>query len=228
MDKGEVHLTKIVKHKNEIILNALQERKETLAKLKNPSLFVKAELNRLSYFIAQFQAAPMAGMEPVQLEVWTLHGAKDYLCTQYDGTIWEVFSGPHPETDTHPNCKCTREPFAGTLSDIRGQPPPVGVPPLRSDGRTAGGVTGTEDIPIIPIQTVPLYPIGPAAIWINEVERARQEAERARRKREKERERDKAADKEERERLLGLTPPKGIKKPKKPTKTTPKNPPKNP
>ena len=45
----------------------------------------------------------------IVLEVWTLHGAVDELCTQYEGTIWERGTGPQPVQDTHPNCKCTRD-----------------------------------------------------------------------------------------------------------------------
>ena len=43
--------------------------------------------------------------------MWNTHGAEDYLCTQWDGTIWEVGLGPYPEIDTHPHCKCTRDNF---------------------------------------------------------------------------------------------------------------------
>ena len=52
------------------------------------------------------------------MEIWTIHGAEDLLCTQYDGTIWEANTGPHPVTDTHPNCKCTRDVFATNESPI--------------------------------------------------------------------------------------------------------------
>lgn len=47
--------------------------------------------------------------DQITLEVWTLHGAVDDLCTQYEGTIWEQGTGPMPVADTHPNCKCTRD-----------------------------------------------------------------------------------------------------------------------
>lgn len=38
-----------------------------------------------------------------------MHGAIDFPCTKWDGTIWELGVGPMPITDTHPNCRCTRE-----------------------------------------------------------------------------------------------------------------------
>lgn len=57
---------------------------------------------------------PLGDLDPIILEIWNIHGAEDWLCTQYDGTIWETYTGPHPVTDTHPNCRCTRDPFSVT------------------------------------------------------------------------------------------------------------------
>ena len=40
--------------------------------------------------------------------MWVLHGAEDYACTRWEGTVWDVESDtiPLPIVDTHPNCKC--------------------------------------------------------------------------------------------------------------------------
>ena len=46
-----------------------------------------------------------------RLEQWNIHGAEDEACLQYDGTVWEEGTGPVPVDDTHPNCRCTRDPF---------------------------------------------------------------------------------------------------------------------
>ena len=83
------------------------------------------------------------------LEIWRTHGAQDFLCTQYEGTIYESNSGNYPVTDTHPNCRCTRELFA--TSDDSGvavpappddPPPPVYYPgpPVRPPPSTPIGL----------------------------------------------------------------------------------------
>ena len=56
--------------------------------------------------------SPTAGIEVRVLEQWQIRGAEDLLCTQWDRTVWPVGSGPHPVTDTHPNCRCVRVPYA--------------------------------------------------------------------------------------------------------------------
>jgi len=59
----------------------------------------------------------MSVKDDIEFEVWNLHGAEDFACTQWDGTIWEVGTGPIPGTqsqmnDTHINCRCTRDRIA--------------------------------------------------------------------------------------------------------------------
>ena len=54
---------------------------------------------------------PPKNADDERLEIWILHGAQDYLCTQYENTIHPINEGPIPEVDTHPNCKCERVPF---------------------------------------------------------------------------------------------------------------------
>lgn len=48
--------------------------------------------------------------DEVTLEIglrWQINGAEDFLCTQYDGMIWNINDEhPEPVTDTHPNCVC--------------------------------------------------------------------------------------------------------------------------
>ena len=56
----------------------------------------------------------------VPKERWIIHGAQDELCLRYDGTVWEVNTGPIPETDTHPNCKCERIAYRARKSDPAG------------------------------------------------------------------------------------------------------------
>ena len=60
-------------------------------------------------------------MEPINLEIWRTHGALDWLCQQFNNTMWEAYTGPHPETDTHPNCRCTRDVFS-TTNDTASSP----------------------------------------------------------------------------------------------------------
>ena len=64
---------------------------------------------------------PVGGFEPRILEQWRIQGAQDLLCTQWDRTVWPINSGPHPITDTHPNCRCVRVPYAEsrTLARLR-------------------------------------------------------------------------------------------------------------
>ena len=44
----------------------------------------------------------------MEFEQWQIRGAEDFLCVQYDGTIWPLGEGPQPEQATHPNCRCER------------------------------------------------------------------------------------------------------------------------
>ena len=55
---------------------------------------------------------PLGGIAPRILEQWRIQGAEDLLCTQWDRTVWPIGTGPHPVTDTHPNCRCIRVPYA--------------------------------------------------------------------------------------------------------------------
>ena len=181
----------------------------------NPSNFVRAEINRLSYYITKYQN-PTAGLEPVMLEMWKINGAKDELCLQYDGTIWEVNTGPYPEADTHPNCKCERIPFAGDLTDpagVRITPPATSGPvfPTVSPQPNPGGQTGLNDIPLIGTVGLPLVG-GLSAIWAAEVERERKKRQREEAKKAKEADKERA--KKEEAEQGHLQEPKPVEKKK--------------
>ena len=202
------------------LLQSLIRRREILASSLYQSLATQAEVHKLDGFIARVkhQEAPLSGMEPVQLELWKINGAQDYLCTQYEGTIWEVFNGPYPETDTHPNCRCERIPFAGDLTRAApssrnpyGPDGASGMPIISGGGRTGyEGVTNQPAIGGVPVSSSPtLLPVlgpagsiiaaGAAAVWIAELERERKRQERAEIKRVRELEKEEAQRKKEAE-----------------------------
>ena len=193
------------------LVAALTSRRAFLLRNQKHAFHTLAEVHRLNDYISRLIAhdnAPMAGMEPVQLERWKINGAKDELCLQYEGSIWEVYQGPQPETDTHPNCKCERIPFSGNLTGDYGTsrnpygPQGSAGPPVLSGGGRTGyeGVTnqpaigGASPVPSSPSLLPTLGPIGAVltggitAIWAAEMEKERKARERAEKKRIKEQE----------------------------------------
>lgn len=73
---------------------------------------------------------------------WKTNGALDYLCLQYEDTIWEVYDGPFPVDDTHPNCKCDRVPFAHEDIPQNILPPPSAPYVPTSKAPFGGNVAG--------------------------------------------------------------------------------------